>query len=132
MTFRYVASPYSDPSEQVRYSRYRLACAFLAWAHRRGHHVYSPIVHWHEAGHGLPYDHAFWADQNNAMLAASSGIIVLQLPEWEKSEGVRAELRTAFHAHGAAVTAAEPLGDGDYNLTPLPARLIRQLMGGVS
>ena len=92
----YLASPYSHPDAAVREDRFRAVCEHAAALLRDGHLVYSPIAHSHPlAALGLPGDWAFWADHNRAMLERSSSLVVLQLPGWERSVGVAAEVEIA-------------------------------------
>jgi hypothetical protein len=92
----YLASPYSHPDPAVREARFRAACRHAAGMLREGRLVYSPIAHSHPlAAEGLPGDWPFWAEHNRAMLARSSALVVLQIPGWDASRGVAAEVEMA-------------------------------------
>jgi hypothetical protein len=92
----YLASPYSHPDGSVREARFRAACEKAAALLRAGTLVYSPIVHSHPlAALGLPGDWAFWAAHNQHMLGLCSALVVLQLPGWEQSRGIDAEVEMA-------------------------------------
>lgn len=96
----YLASPYSDPDAQVREARFRAACRKTAEMTRDGRIVYSPIVHSHPLSLlGLPGDWPFWAAHNQRMLRSSSALAVLQLPGWEESRGIHAEVEIAQALH---------------------------------
>lgn len=92
----YLASPYSDPDPLIRKARYEAACDRTTRMLQDGALVYSPIAHSHAlAERGLPGDWFFWADHNRAMLKRCDALVVLTLPGWERSEGVRAEIEIA-------------------------------------
>ena len=92
----YIASPYSDPSAMVREARFRAVCRHAAEMMRKGEHVFSPIAHCHPlAEHGLPGDWAFWCEYDRAMLSRCTRLVVLKLPGWDKSDGVKAEIEIA-------------------------------------
>jgi len=101
----YLAGPYSDDPEG-RYGEHIRALACLIKA---GIHVYSPIAHCHSvaARYGLPKDAAFWSDYNCAMIMPSNGLIVLLLPNWEKSKGTVDEIRYCKEC-GMPVWSLEP------------------------
>lgn len=93
----YVASPYTDPDPSVRRARHAAAVDFLVHAVRIGLPVYSPIAHWHGAtviGNLRTEDWA-WRDINAAMLRLCSGVIVLAIPGWQESAGVKHEIAVA-------------------------------------
>ncbi len=92
----YLASPYSDPDPLVSKARYEAACDRAALMLSEGLLVYSPVVFGHAlAERGLPGDWGYWAEHNRAMLERSSSLVVLALPGWQESEGVRAEVAIA-------------------------------------
>jgi hypothetical protein len=100
MTFHYLASPYSHPDSAIRHQRYEAAAKACAWLVQseyfklRNHAVYSPIVNWHHIAlnHELPKDYKFWIAQNETMLHAASGLIILCIDGWDKSHGINHEL----------------------------------------
>ncbi len=92
----YLASPYSDPDPLVRKARYEAACDRAALMLADGRLVYAPVVYGHAlAERGLPGDWAFWEQHNHAMLSRSTSLLILTLPGWQESEGVRAEIAIA-------------------------------------
>jgi len=98
--YLYLASPYSAPDPEIRETRYQLAEHATAILLRVGVAVYSPIVHCHTLAknHDLPGDFAFWEKYNYRMLSAARKLLVLKLPGWSESIGVRAEIQYA-HTH---------------------------------
>ncbi len=92
----YLASPYSDPDPIVRKARYEAACDRAARMLAEGQLVYAPVVYGHAlAERGLPGDWAFWEQHNHAMLSRSTSLLILTLPGWQESVGVRAEIAIA-------------------------------------
>jgi len=92
--FRYLASPYSDPSEIVRELRYRAVESAVVARLHEGVHVYSPIVHCHPLAvrYDLPKDAKFWMEYNKAMIRLAWEFEVLRLPGWEESVGIKSEI----------------------------------------
>jgi hypothetical protein len=104
----YLASPYSHPSEAVRFARFEAAARYCAALFRDGAFVFSPIVHCHPcAAFGLPGDFLFWQGYNRAMLSLCSELRILMLDGWKESNGVAAEIRLAIE-QGKAVGYVEP------------------------
>lgn len=95
----YLASPYSNqPSHRLAFAS--AACA-AAWLIGNGVRVYSPITHSHPIAHygGLdPLDLDLWLRFDKPFMQHARGMIVLQLPGWGESEGIRQEERQFFAA----------------------------------
>lgn len=93
----YLASPYSHESSRVRQSRYEAVCRVAGRLMREGHLIFSPIAHSHAIAEmcELPGDWEFWQDHDRAILSACEKLIVLQLPGWDLSVGVKAEIKIA-------------------------------------
>lgn len=98
MTLIYLASPYSHPDPAVREGRFHEACKMAAVLMREGYLVFSPIAHSHPlaAGWGLPLVFDYWEAFDRRMIAACDELHVLQLPGWQESTGVQAEMEIAF------------------------------------
>lgn len=92
----YLASPYSDPSPIVRHQRFEAACRVAGRLMKQGVCVFSPIAHSHPIEQcfddGVKEGHAFWLQQDFAVLEKCAKLIVLTLPGWEASRGVAAEI----------------------------------------
>jgi nucleoside 2-deoxyribosyltransferase len=92
----YLASPYSHPDAGVREQRFRDACQAAAALLRAGHAVFSPIAHSHPlVEHGIPTGWSFWEGQDRKLLACCDEVVVLMLDGWDRSVGVREEIRIA-------------------------------------
>lgn len=93
----YLAAPYSHENFAIRHERFELITQFALNLVQGGDIVFSPITHGHPmAMRGdLPTDWPFWERHCRAFLSASSKLIVLCLPGWEDSFGVKAEIALA-------------------------------------
>lgn len=89
----YVATPYSSYPEG-RDAAFLDACLATGGLVKRGFHVYSPIAHCHPIAMkcGLETDAATWAAFNDTMMQRADGLIVVMLPTWDRSIGVKAEI----------------------------------------
>lgn len=90
----YLASPYSHPDPYVREVRYLQAARVTTELLAIGIWTYSPIVHNHNLakGYGLAMGWDRWQHFDRALIAPSRFMAILQLPEWEQSEGIKGEL----------------------------------------
>lgn len=90
----YLASPYSDPSSLVRYDRFLRTREYVWECIAAGESIFSPIVYCHQFvhTHSAGTDAATWEQFNRGMILASSLVRVLQLPGWDRSVGVQAEI----------------------------------------
>lgn len=93
----YLACPYSHPSRDVRVARFKAANKAACKLILQREHVFSPISHTHpiaEAG-DLPLGWDYWCAYDRKMLSICNKMIVLMLPGWKESKGVRAEVDLA-------------------------------------
>jgi hypothetical protein len=94
----YLANPYSGTKE-IQQERFELACKAASWLMREFPHlnVFSPIVHSHPLHviGNLRGDWTFWERIDREYISLSHLMVVLDLPGWEKSVGVTAELKIA-------------------------------------
>lgn len=92
----YLACPYNHSSSEVRAGRYTLVTKVAANLISRGHTVFSPITHSHPiAEHGLPGGWDYWQTFDRIILSVCGKLWVLKLDGWDRSEGVREEIKTA-------------------------------------
>ncbi len=108
----YVASPYSHDDHIIIEQRYKATQDYVAMLFKEKAWAFSPIVHCHALAleFDLPTDASYWKEYNLHMLVRADALHVLQLNNWERSEGVYNELFfwNAFK-HEAIVTAAKPM-----------------------
>lgn len=93
----YLASPYTHPDAEKRRLRYREAMEWCARFMKKGHVVFSPIVHSHPLAEqcDMPTTWEFWRGQDEAYLHVIDELWVLTLPGWRTSTGVQAEIKIA-------------------------------------
>ena len=91
----YLASPYSHPEKEVREARFRAVSRYAARLAKEGIPVFCPIAHshpWAEYGELDDVDHDFWMRVDEPFILLCTELWVLQLPGWEESRGVQAEV----------------------------------------
>lgn len=86
----YLASPYSDPDEQVIDARAEATALALGELLRRGLYIYSPITMCHHAQIGSTA-FEFWEGFDLHMIRRADALWVLMLDGWQQSRGVTAE-----------------------------------------
>ena len=90
--FWYLAAPYSNvPRDQS----FTAASVAAAWLIGNGVRVFSPITHSHPVAHygGLdPLDLDLWLRVHKPFLEGACGMIILQIPGWPESRGIKAEV----------------------------------------
>ena len=105
----YLASPYSHPDSAIKEDRFVQACKAAGNLIAKGYIVYSPIAHTHPiAVHcNLPTSWDYWAKVDRIMIAMCDTLVVLQLPGWQESRGVIAEIEIAAEL-GLEIIYLEP------------------------
>lgn len=93
MMLVFIASPYTSPDKKIMELRYQMAMKFTAEAFRHGALAFSPIVHCHKMAkqYSLPKDIDFWQEYSKVMVAVADLVLVLGIPGWEASAGVKLE-----------------------------------------
>lgn len=99
--FVYLASPYTHPDPAVREERFQAVCRAAAALMREGHFVFSPIAHSHpiDLCMAAPQPGDFWKAQDVPILRHASRLVVLTLPGWEESRGLKWEMEIARQIH---------------------------------
>lgn len=90
----YVMSPYSKHPGGTEVA-FQQACQATGWLMDRGVKCLSPIAHSHALclQTGIdPLSHAYWMPVDRPLMEAAAGGILAQLPGWNESFGVAAEL----------------------------------------
>jgi hypothetical protein len=90
----YIATAYSHKLAPVMTSRYWKVTEFAAAGIKEGFVLYSPITHCHPMARKfkMPKDHQFWLDFNHRMIDNCTEMVVLCLPGWEESKGIKDEM----------------------------------------
>lgn len=92
--FWYMATPYTKYAEGLN-AAFIAACNAAAGLMERGIHAYSPIAECHALAFTAnldPTDHALWMRHLAPMVKAAHGLLVVTMPGWEVSDGVKHEL----------------------------------------
>lgn len=93
----YLAAPYTHESPIVQYERFNAINQKAAELFKFGRHIYSPM------SHTLPIAIAgdihpsfeFWREFDERMMSLCDRLLVLCLPGWKESVGVKAEINMA-------------------------------------
>lgn len=91
----YLASPYSDPSDDIRCQNYETVSKLAAKLCSEGHVVLSPITYGHTlcGFREMPTEWEFWENYCITLLEKCDEMIVYMMNGWEKSKGVTAEIK---------------------------------------
>lgn len=119
----YLASPYTHALSAVQYDRFAAACVAAGHLLREGKHVFSPIAHSHPIARWAKLGTlaADWRAYNLEMLGMCNRLVVLRLPGWEESVGVRMEVAWA-RERGMPVEFMDPVDPPEYyTRSPVPA-----------
>lgn len=98
----YLAVPYSCnkfPGRLLMWWRYRKVTKIAAHLMGRGFNVFSPITHSHAIatiGKLPALNHEFWLELDKWYVNRCAMMHVLMIDGWEKSKGVRREIRWAL------------------------------------
>lgn len=93
----YLALPYTHKDKKIMDFRAKVSDFIFAELCKEGRVVYAPISSCHHIAitHGLPTHYKFWKEVCETFVRASYKLIIVLLPEWEKSVGLMAELTLA-------------------------------------
>ena len=93
----YLAIPYTDSDPNIRHDHYEWANQIAAKLMASGVHVFSPISHCHPLIEivELPSTWEYWEQYDRKFLAICDTLVVVRIPGWEKSIGVRNEIKIA-------------------------------------
>lgn len=93
----YLATPYTHKDHYMMVARHLVVNHVAADLMNQGYYIFSPISHTHpiaEAGK-LPRGWEYWQGYDKTILSTCERLIVLQIPGWEESTGVTAEIQIA-------------------------------------
>ncbi len=99
--FLYLASPYTHKNPAERHARFVAVCDAAAYLMHQGHVVFSPIAHSHPIDNCFCASESgdFWKAQDVPILRHASRLVVLRLPGWEESAGIKWEMEIAHQIH---------------------------------
>lgn len=88
----YLATPYQSHPEGMT-EAYKVAAITAARMIERGVMVYSPIAHGHPIATlgGLGRGSDVWGGINDAVMTACLGVVIAEMPGWDKSPGIADE-----------------------------------------
>lgn len=89
-SFYYVATPYSKlDHNQAAQDAARAGILLL----KHGLEIYVPVVHGHPFALDMPpQTHEWWMDRCKPMMKAASGLIVVMMKGYNRSEGIKKEI----------------------------------------
>ena len=90
----YLAVPYSHKNKNVRELRFEIANMVTAILIRSGAIVYSPISHTHPVDKYMKGDFG-WVEFDFNFLKHCKKLVILRLPGWKESEGIKREMEYA-------------------------------------
>jgi hypothetical protein len=92
----YLAAPYSDPDQFVIEQRMHTVCDIDAQLIAAGIYTVTPLSKHFILGYrDLPGNWAYWGDYCRSLLPRCDAMVLIPLPGWESSSGVRGELDIA-------------------------------------
>jgi hypothetical protein len=117
----YLACPYSDPKMEVRVARFEASAHAAAHLIHEGLFVYSPITMTHPidvvmADEGETMGSEYWCDFDEAFMRVCSEMVILALPGWDQSRGIKREAEF-FSAASKRVRYMIPDPDGSYHFS---------------
>lgn len=109
MRFVYLATPYTHVDYYVRIERYEAALAVSARLVQQGDVVYSGIVLFHPVCERFDIAPTwdFWKDYLEKVIPRCDVVVVVRMPGWEKSSGIKAEVDCA-RRHNIPVEYIDP------------------------
>lgn len=104
----YVGGPYTHADHSIRRERFDALTKIAADFVKQGHIVYSPITHTHPIDLHFVRDDVhlssdFWCDFDETFMSVCTEMVIVQLPGWDQSSGVKRE-REYFERRGLPVT----------------------------
>lgn len=111
MKIAYLAAPYSRQNSKVKQLRHQIVTEVAFELMKQKIYVYSPLTHNVPISHfGIQGNWLTWLDYNHEMLSRCDSVLVLQLPGWDLSSGVKAEIACAEDL-GRPIEYLEPSKD---------------------
>jgi Domain of unknown function (DUF1937) len=93
----YLACPYSHPDYEIRVTRFRAVTEVAARLIEKGCIIFSPVTMTHPidlvmAGDKETMGSDFWVEFDQAFMRACSSLVILTLPGWQESNGIKREM----------------------------------------
>jgi len=105
----YLASPYSNPNDNIRENNYKTISKIAAEMVSEGNVVMSPIAYGHNLLNfcDMPSDWDFWYNFCVTFLLKCDELTVVKMPGWDVSKGVLEEIEIAKN-HNIKINFIEP------------------------
>ena len=89
----FLCAPYTHQDPVIVTARVKAINAHAALLMNQGHIVFSPISHSHYIAieNNLPTTFEFWQKQNHAMIDWCDTMVILTIPGWSISKGIKDE-----------------------------------------
>ena len=110
----YLATPYSHPDKWMRKMRFKAAARIAGRLyHDHGIRTFCPIAHTHPVAMEIldvadPNNSSFWCSWDEAMVQHCDGLLVAELPGWERSSGIKHETEAFVDRGGLSVIQINP------------------------
>ena len=93
--YYYLACPYTDEEYQIRHYRYVKSLSAMNFLLNKKILVFSPLAHTHPTAqmYDLPKDSGFWKLYDDVFVTNSIGMIIMILPGWAESKGIKHEFQ---------------------------------------
>ena len=106
----YVASPYSSKDDAQRVKNFELVTQYVAFMVSEGYTAISPITYGHLLldYQDMPGDYEFWQNFCISLLGKCDAMVIIKLPGWQESVGIKDEARYADE-NGIPIYHLEPI-----------------------
>lgn len=112
----YLATPYTHELPFVMEKRFKMACRIAGLLMQHGDIVFCPIAHTHPIAMACPdmpqTDSEYWMKFDRKFLEMADRLVVVQMPGWKQSKGIRAEMKIANEL-GKPIEFLSGFGKGD-------------------
>jgi hypothetical protein len=97
LDLEYLGTPYSDNNGYLQDFRAKIVDIIATELTNQGRAIYSPISSWHHIAckYTMPKTFEFWERMNLSFLKQCKRLLVVTLPGWETSVGLKGEIEFA-------------------------------------
>jgi len=110
LELEYLGLPYSTKNNYLQDFRAKVADIISTdLVVKQGRAIYSPISSWHYIAckYNMPTNYEFWEKLNLSFLKQCKKLLIVTLPGWETSIGLRGEIEFA-EEHGIEIEKIDP------------------------
>ena len=129
----YISCPYSHPDPSVREDRYHTSCRAAANLFRAGIAAFNPLANSVTAVEfgGIDLSHGQWLAIDIPILHRCDEVLILALPDWERSAGVRQEQEQVRSSFGTSIRCSMRGKSAGSSLRPPPPFFVHFCFGVV-